>query len=76
MMDLLHAIEQSPNVTTAQIGQKQEEMDAHDEYNSNKDDTAFHYSNKICFLSNDDFDYMWIAAILQQLGHTFTIDLA
>ena len=57
MMDLLHAVEQSPTVTTTQIGQKQEEMDAHDEKNSSKD-IPFHYSNKICFLSNEDFDYM------------------
>ena len=59
MMDLLHTVEQSPKVaTTAQIDQKQEEMDAHDENNSNKKDIPFHYSNKICFLSSDDFDYM------------------
>ena len=57
MMDLLHAVEQSPKVTTAQISQKLEEMEAHDENNSNKD-IPFHYSNKICFLSNDDFDCM------------------
>ena len=29
-------------------------MDAH----GKNEDTSFHYSNKICFLSNDDFDYM------------------
>ena len=60
MMDLLHTVEQSPPkvATTAQIDQKQEEMDAHDENNSNKKDIPFHYSNKICFLSSDDFDYM------------------
>ena len=59
MMGLLDTVEQSPKVATAaQIVQKQEEMDAHDENNSNKKDIPFHYSNKICFLSNDDFDYM------------------
>ena len=59
MMDLLHTVEQSPKAaTTAQIDQKQEEMVAHDENNSNKKDIPFHYSNKICFLSSDDFDYM------------------
>ena len=57
MMNLLYAVEQSPTVTTTQIGQKQEEMDAHDENNSSKD-IPFHYSNKICFLSNEDFDCM------------------
>ena len=29
-------------------------MDAH----GKNEDTSFHYSNKICFLSNDDFDNM------------------
>ena len=55
MIDLLYAVEQSPQVSKTQIGQEQEEMDAHDESNSNKD-IPFHYSSKICFLSNDDFD--------------------
>ena len=59
MMDLLHTVEQSPKTaTTAQINQKREEMVGHDENNSNKKDIPFHYSNKICFLSSDDFDYM------------------
>ena len=57
MMNLLYAVEQSPTVTTMQIGQKQEETDARDENNSSKD-SPFHYSNKICFLSNEDFDCM------------------
>ena len=26
--------------------------------NNSNEDTPFHYTNKICFLSNDDFDYM------------------
>ena len=44
-MDLLHTVEQSP------IGQNQEEMDAHDENNSNKNDIPFHYSNaQTCLL--------------------------
>ena len=34
-------------------------MDAQDDQNnSNNKDIPFQYSNKICFLSNDDFDYM------------------
>ena len=42
MMDLLHTVEQSPKVaTTAQIDQKQEEMDAHDENNSKKKRHSF-----------------------------------
>ena len=26
--------------------------------NNGNEDTPLHYTNKICFLSNDDFDYM------------------
>ena len=38
-------------------------MDGYDGNNNNKnnignEDTPLHYTNKICFLSNDDFDYM------------------
>ena len=43
MMGLLDTVEQSPKVATAaQIVQKQEEMDAHDENNRNKKDIPFH----------------------------------
>ena len=35
----------------------EEEMNARDRNNSNQD-IPFRYSNEICFLSNDDFDYM------------------
>ena len=29
-----------------------------DKNNNSNEDTPLHYTNKICFLSNDDFDYM------------------